>query len=50
MTPAGVDHGMEASGEVDLIEVQSNCPRSFFDRAVAGLTMAELLGPPPDGS
>lgn len=50
MTPPGVDHGIEASGDATLIEVQSNCPRSFFEGVVAGRTMAELLGRSADGS
>jgi mannose-6-phosphate isomerase-like protein (cupin superfamily) len=50
MTPPGVDHGIEASEDADLIEVQSNCPRSFFERVVAGLTIADLLGDPADAS
>ena len=48
MTPPGVDHGIQATEDAEMIEVQSNCPRSFFEDAVAGRTMAALLGPAPD--
>ena len=50
MTPPGVDHGIEAIEDGELVEVQSNCPRSFFDGVVAGRTMADLLDRSADRS
>ena len=44
MTPPGVDHGIEAPGPAEMIEVQSSCPRSFFEQVIAGLTFADLRG------